>query len=42
MLNYSEKANQSDCLKHQDHWVIIYNTDRFKYHEKYPDFLEKI
>ena len=23
MFSYSEIANQSDCLKHQDHWVSI-------------------
>ena len=24
MLNYREIANQSDCLRHQDHWMSIY------------------
>ena len=24
MLNYREIANQSDCFRHQDHWVSIY------------------
>ena len=24
MLNYREIANQSDCLRHQDHWMSVY------------------
>ena len=37
MLNYSEIANQSDCLKHQDHLLSLYYNNYCVWHHDYAN-----
>ena len=37
MLNYSEIANQSDCLKRQDHWLSLYYNNYCVWHHDYAN-----